>query len=186
MRYLLLAPIAAGALVALAAPVARAAERQWHVGVDGGYAALFSSPSAGGVGGGAHLAYGLSDAFNAMLELDMTRHAGPGTTVWSGAAGIAYTLDVARIVPYAGLMVGGYRLTGGAVKCVEGRCIPSVNALGGQIVLGLDYQLDPHWAIGAQLRMHTIFAADPVGVLTYDTTFLRAEYVWGTSRTRPS
>jgi hypothetical protein len=175
-RILLAAAVVVG--VELVASPARAAERQWHAGLDAGYAALFGGASAGGIGGGAHLAYGLSDAFNALVELDMSRHSSVETTVWSGAAGIAYTFDVARIVPYAGLLVGGYRLAG-KVKCVETGCIPSVNALGGQVVLGLDYQLDPNWAIGGQLRMHTIFAADPVGVLAYDTTFLRAEYTWG-------
>ncbi len=146
---------------------------------------MFQDPTASGFGGGAHLAYGLSDAFNALLELDVTRHPSAGTqgvTLWSGGAGVAYTLDVARAVPYGGLLVGGYRLNGelcGPSIGGEPNCVPSTNAPGLQLVLGLDYQLERNWALGVQLRMHTIFAPDPVGILAYGTTFLRVEYLWG-------
>jgi hypothetical protein len=66
-------------------------------------------------------------------------------------------------------MVAGYKLTGN----------PSKTAPGGQIALGVDYQFDRHWAAGLELRMHTIFATDPVGTTVYGTTFLRVEYLWG-------
>ena len=148
---------------------AGAFEREWHAGVDLGYASLFGDHSAGGFGGGAHLVYGLSDTFDALLDVDFSHHAAANTDVMSSGLGIAYTLDVARIVPYAGLMVGGYRLTGD---------LPTT-APGAQIALGIDYQLDRHWAAGLQLRMHTIFASDPVGTTVYGTTFLRFEYLWG-------
>jgi hypothetical protein len=157
------------ALVLALAPSAWSFERQWHAGVDAGYAGLTGDNGASGYGGGAHLAYGLSDAFNALLELDISRHPGDNTTIWSGGAGAAYTIDVARAVPYLGLLAGGYKLHGDL----------SSTGLGFQVVLGLDYQLERNWAIGVQARMHTIFAGDPVGVREYATTFLRAEYVWG-------
>jgi hypothetical protein len=159
----------AAAIVLLTSFRAEAFERQWHAGVDAGYASLFGDASSGGFGGGAHLAYGLSDAFNALLDVDFTRHGNANTSIWSAGAGVAYTLDVARIVPYAGLMLGGYKLTGDL----------STTAPGLQIPLGIDYHLDRSWAIGAQFRMHTIFAADPVGTLAYATTFARVEYLWG-------
>jgi hypothetical protein len=164
----------------LAPSSAAAFERQWHVGVDAGYAVVFDG-GASGFGGGAHAAYGLSDSFNAMLELGITHHPGAAVslgsgdgakvfsleTIASGALGIAYTIDVARAVPYVGLLAGGYRL---------GDLSPM--SPGGQIALGLDYQLERNWAIGAQLRFHTIFNPD-TGALPYATTFLRAEYLWG-------
>jgi hypothetical protein len=156
------------AIVLLSAGEAGAFERQWHLGVDAGYAALFENGPSG-FGGGAHLGYGISDAFNALLELDVTRHPSAGTTVWSGATGIAYTLDVARAVPYGGVLAGVYRLSGDL----------AATAPGGQLVLGLDYALERNWAVGVQVRLHTIFAADPVGTAAYLTTFLRAEYLWG-------
>ena len=159
---------------------ARAFERQWHVGIDGGYAVVFD-PGVSGFGGGAHAAYGITDSFNAMLELDVTRHPGAAVTVGtgnearafsletigSGAAGVAYTIDVARAVPYVGVLAAGYRV--GTLSSF---------APGGQLALGLDYQLERNWAIGAQLRMHAILTAD-AGTLAYATTFLRFEYLWG-------
>jgi hypothetical protein len=78
-------------------------------------------------------------------------------------------LDVARAVPYAGLLAGGYQLAGDVSKTAPGL----------QIALGLDYQIDRHWAAGLQFRMHTIFAAEPIGTTAYATTFLRFEYLWG-------
>ena len=166
------------ALCLMPARPAQAFERQWHVGVDAGYA-VFDGVS--GFGGGAHAAYGLTDSFNAMLELDVTRHpqaaltVGTGgvvnvfstETIASGAAGIAYTIDVARAVPYLGLLAAGYRL--GTFSSMSP---------GGQLALGLDYALERNWAVGAQVRLHTIFTAD-AGTLAYATTFLRVEYLWG-------
>jgi hypothetical protein len=177
------------ALVAFAPREAAAFERQWHAGADLGLSFFGDNP---GLGGGGHLTYGLTDAFNALLEVDATRHGvgflGGGdehATVLSGAAGVAYTLDITQWVPYFGLLVGGYRLINVAVPALPVTDPPkpdnhvSVTALGGQVVLGLDYQLERSWALGVQLRYHEIFAADPVGSRSYTTTFLRAEYVWG-------
>ena len=147
----------------------QAFERQWHAGVDAGVASLFGGYSAAGFGAGTHVVYGLSDTFNALLDLDFTRHPSVNTDIWSGGAGIAYTLDVARAVPYAGLLAAGYKFTGDL----------STTAPGFQVVLGLDYQIDRHWAVGLEVKMHTIFARDPIGAAAYGTTFLRFEYTWG-------
>src|SRR5262245_47757250 len=123
---------AAFAAVVCMAPRAWGFERQWHAGVDTGYASLFGDNSAAGFGGGAHLAYGLTDAFNAMLEADVTRQFSAGTTIWSGGLGAAYTLDVARAVPYLGVLGGLYGLAGDL----------STFAPGLQFALGLDYQIE--------------------------------------------
>jgi hypothetical protein len=167
--------------VLLAPREAGAFERQWHVGFDAGYAVLFDD-GVSGYGGGAHGAYGISDSFNAMVELSATRHPGAGVTVGagdnqqvlsmetilSGAAGVAYTIDVARAVPYIGVLAAAYRL---------GDLTHSLSP-GGQIALGLDYQLERNWAVGAQLRLHTILTEE-AGAVAYATTFLRLEYLWG-------
>jgi opacity protein-like surface antigen len=164
------AALLAALLVVSFAPNARAVERQWHAGIDAGYANLFADGTSSGFGGGGHLAYGLTDAFNAMLELDVTRQPGDAaTTVLSGALGAAYTLDVTRWVPYAGLLGGVYHLSGDY----------SQTAPGFQIALGLDYQFQRNWAAGAQIRYHSIFASDPLGQVSYTTLFLRVEYLWG-------
>jgi hypothetical protein len=154
----------------LTAPAAHAVEREWRAGLDAGFASLFGDNSAAGFGGGVHGVYGLSDAFNALLEVDYTRQPSAHSNVWSAAAGVAYTFDVAQLVPYAGLLVGGYKLSGDLATTAPGM----------QLALGLDYRIDRHWAAGLQVRMHTIFGdGSPIGATAYGTTFARFEYVFG-------
>lgn len=148
-----------------------ALDGEWHAGADAGLAFLGTQA---GLGGGAHLVYGLSDAFNAMLKLDLSHHGAstdgsPNTNVMSAGLGVAYTLDVTRWVPYAGLLAGGYRLTGDAALWAPGFQIP----------LGLDYRFDRHFSAGIQVRYHTLFTFAPFDSRSYATTFLRAEWVWG-------
>jgi hypothetical protein len=157
---------------------AGAFERQWRIGIDAGYARLFGQGASSGFGGGAHLAYGLSDMFNALLELDASDHPAAGSVVWSGAAGLAYTFDVARAVPYAGFLGGVYAVRGDLDKA----------AFMVQFVAGLDYELERHWSIGIQLRVpvasitpsvRTVFSVTSDDTNGYATTLLRAEYLWG-------
>lgn len=152
---------------------ARALESQWQAGADVGYAAVSYGGSVhSGFGGGAHLTYGLTDSFNALADLTATTHGlDEGLSrlqVLSASAGIAYTLDIIQWVPYAGLLVGGYRLSGGAGDA-EGK-------LGLQGAFGLDYRLSRSWSLGAQVRYHTF--TDDLMQAHYVTAFLRAEYVW--------
>jgi hypothetical protein len=172
------AALAILATVLVAPRLAWGFERQWHLGIDAGYAQLFGEGASAGFGGGAHLAYGLSDMFNALLEVDASRHPGSGSMVWSGAAGLAYTFDVARAVPYAGFVAGPYFTRGDIHN----------SALTLQFVAGLDYQLERNWAIGIQLRapvasvspnVRTIFAVRTSDTTGYAMTLVRIEYLWG-------
>jgi opacity protein-like surface antigen len=154
---------------------AGAFERQWHAGGDIGWSAVsFAGGIFSGYGGGAHLTYGLTDTFNAMLELGATSHTvylnRPNLTVLSGAAGIGYTLDVLRWVPYAALLVGGYSFSGANLVKADPR-------LGFQVAVGLDYAIARSVAVGVQVRYHT-FSDDPFSA-SYLTTFARVEYLWG-------
>jgi hypothetical protein len=161
--------LAAIALVPLAltcAPPASAFERQWHAGADVGMATLFSGEGSTYLAGGGHLAYGLSDAFNAMLEIDASPHPNLQKTVYSTGLGVAYTLDVTRWVPYAGLLAGGYQIVG-----TSGR-----SALGAQLAIGIDYQFKRNLAAGLQFRFHEILTGNATA---YATTLLRIEYLWG-------
>ena len=128
-------------LLVLTEGSAFAVEREWHVGADGGLAFLGTQS---GWGAGAHLTYGLSDAFNAMLELDVSHHGAgddntPSANVASLGLGAAYTLDITRWVPYLGFLAGGYR-------------IPELSlwAPGFQIPLGLDYRFDRNVSVGVR------------------------------------
>jgi len=147
---------------------AGAFERQWHAGIDAGFADLAGDRGSAGWGAGGHLTYGLTDAFNAMLDVGFSRHS--ETDVLCGALGAAYTLDVTRVVPYGGVLVGGYRLTGGVA-----------NALGAQLALGVDYQLARSWAVGIEVKWHRSLWtwSNQIDSVSYATAFLRAEYVWG-------
>src|SRR4051794_20185945 len=91
---------------------ARAFERQWHAGVDAGYAALLlpAGPTLHGFGGGLHLTYGMSDTLNLLVLADVSVHpatkykAKPvdGVILGGGAVGIGYVFDVLQWVPYVG------------------------------------------------------------------------------------
>jgi hypothetical protein len=177
------------AAVLLAPSTALAFEHQHHIGVDGGVAfiSIDQKPtlSVGG-GGGIHYAYGLTDAFNLLVEgafcpvaLQEVKDQPPQlnnrpTMIENFGAGIAYTLDVVRWVPYIGLMASGFTLHGGAIDGVHG-------AAGVTIAGGLDYQVTRgprHLALGIAVRQHFMLS-DIVSYPSYTQIFLRAEYVWG-------
>lgn len=154
---------------------AHAFERQWHAGVDAGVAGVsWNDEIRSGLGGGLHLAYGLTDSYNFVLEMGGSSHSvyadRPALVVSHGAAGMAYTLDVISWVPYMGLLVGGYRFTGAELEDADYR-------LGFQGALGLDYRPSRSWAVGVQLRYHT-FSDDPLST-HYMTSFGRFELLWG-------
>ncbi len=163
------------AAIGATSTAARAVEREWHAGVDAGWAAVsWHDATFGGFGGGAHLAYGLRDDLNALLEVGATSHPvyvnRPQLLVASGAVGAAYTLDVIAWVPYFGLLVGGYRFSGAELGQAQYK-------LGFQAALGMDYRFSRDLAVGAQLRYHT-FSDEPF-TRHYMTACARFEYVWG-------
>ena len=176
--------------VALAAlsisPRALAFEHQHHLGLDGGVAliSIDQKPTLSvGAGGGIHYAYGLSDAFNllvegafcavALQEDPEPKHNRP-TMIENLGAGVAYTLDVTRWVPYIGIMLSGFSLHGGSVQDVR-------FAVGATIAGGLDYEVmrgPHHLAVGIAVRQHFLLS-DIVNYPSYTQIFLRAEWVWG-------
>jgi hypothetical protein len=139
-----------------------------------------SSPDVGG-GVGAHWTYGLSDAFNLMVEATWSlvaietldsKSTPRNRPTWVGNAdvGVAYVFDVLTWVPYAGLLVGGYALDGGTIR--------GTVFLGGlSIAAGLDYRLSRSFAIGVALRQHMV--TDPNTYPSLSQAFARAEYTWG-------
>jgi hypothetical protein len=178
------------ALALLLAPdVAWAFEHQQQIGVDGGVAfiSIDQKPtlSVGG-GGGIHYAYGLSDAFNLLIEgafCPVALSEAPDssgkmlnnrpTMIENLGVGIAYTLDVVRWVPYVGVLLSGFTLHGGTVDLNV--------AVGATIAAGIDYQLTrgpKHFAVGVAVRQHFMLS-DIVDYPSYTQIFLRAEYVWG-------
>lgn len=165
---------------------ARAVERQHHLGLDPSLSILKvddKSTVSVGAGLGAHYTYGLSDQFNFMAEMNVSRvaanqeqehadspHTRPAN-VAHGLVGIGYVIDVLRWVPYFGVLAGGYHLSGGTLDS-------SLVAFGGAVQLGLDYQLSRHWAVGAAGQQHFLLTRIS-DYPSYTTVMLRFEYMWG-------
>jgi hypothetical protein len=176
---------AAGVGLALVATPAGAVERENHLGVDTGGSMLViadkSTPSVG-AGLGAHWTYGLSDAFNLVVDgswslvaigekpLNASTPATRPATVSTLDAGIAYVLDVLRWVPWGGVLVGGYALGGGTIPGVK--FLPGV-----ELALGLDYRITRSWAAGVSFRQHVL--SDLSKYPSYTQAFARLEYTWG-------
>jgi hypothetical protein len=179
---------AAGLGVALAvvtfAPLAGAVERENHLGVDAGASMLVisgkGSPDVGGTFG-AHWTYGLTDAFNLMVDgswslVSLGEKPAKGvpdthpSNVTGLDAGIAYVLDVLQWVPWGGLFAGGFALDGGTVPGV--RILP-----GWGIALGLDYRLSRSWAVGFSVRQTML--SDVSTYPSYTQAFARFEHTWG-------
>lgn len=173
------------ALVALARD-AGAVERQHHLGLAPSLSMLKvddKSTLSVGVGGMIHYTYGLSDQFNLMAQagssivaLDQQQDA-PGTprtrpaTVDHVSVGLGYVIDVLRWVPYVAAIPGVYRLAGGTLP--SGLFLP-----GAALALGLDYQLNRHWAIGGAAQQHFLFTKLST-YPSYTTVLFRLEYMWG-------
>src|SRR5262245_25828135 len=155
---------------------ADAYERQWHAGVGAGYALVnVYDSTAHGFGGGLHLTYGLTDAFNAMLEADVTLHPSSDLVIAGAAVGPAYVLDVLQWVPYLGLLVGGYDVWSHSDLCGTPDQPPCHAAhLGIGVPIGLDYQITRSFAVGAQVR-YTLMLFGESSPINYLTAFARAE-----------
>ncbi|MDP9000795.1 MAG: porin family protein [Myxococcota bacterium] len=179
----LVAAAIAAACVAIA-PRARAVEHEHHAGVDGGVSMLaMNGKTDVGAGIGAHWAYGLSDAFNLMVEAAWSPVA-PGekvqgastprtrpASVGNAGAGVGYVLDVLRWVPYAGLLLSGYALGGGTMDRVQWR--PGVT-----LALGLDYRFGRSWAGGFAFRQHML-VTDTSTYPSFTQFLARFEYTFG-------
>lgn len=172
--------------VAVMAPAgAQAFERQQHLGVHGGLALLKVGGKDTvdvGAGGGLHYAYGLSDAFNLMIEgsyaqVAMEEATAPKvlanrpTGVTNFGVGASYVLDVIRWVPYGGLLADGFLFTGGNL-------VKPIVAFGLGLAVGLDYHATRNLAFGFAFRQHFAFSSFS-DYPSYSQFFLRAEYVWG-------
>jgi opacity protein-like surface antigen len=173
-------------LLALLPSTAHALEHQQHLGVDPSLSILSidgKGSSDVGAGIGIHYTYGLNDQFNLMGEANFSRVAAdqqqdsPTTAhtrpadVAHVSAGVGYVLDVLQFVPYGGLLVGAYRLSGGTLD--NTLYLPGVSAK-----LGLDYQLSRNWAVGAAGEYHLLFTKLST-YPSYLTIGLQAEYTWG-------
>jgi hypothetical protein len=140
------------ATIALAVPrAARAAgEDEWQVSARLGGANKNGSPtSSWGLAGALDLEYGLSDAWSLRVSVGTLSHPVPAVKdvspagslrATSGLAGITYTFDVLRLVPYFETGIG--------VVYWSGAGIQDHAALAAELGVGADYLLTPRWALG--------------------------------------
>jgi hypothetical protein len=153
------------------APDAAAFEREWHVGGKLGGAALKGAPL--GLAVNVHGAYGLSDMFDAVIEVTASRHGwSNGTDVFSASAGLAYKIDVLEWIPYVGLLAGYYHYAG--MPGPNGEHGPE---FGAAISAGVDYLVSREFVLGVDLRAHMSF--EDGFSFPYYTGLLGAEYRWG-------
>lgn len=169
----------AAAVLCCAAP-ASAAEGVKRIGVHGGFAGMSSEGSFAGFGGGIRGGWSINDAWtigaDATVSSNQVAAKGGRSLVLSQSAGVIYALDIIQIVPYAGVYVGLYELTGGG--------LPKTQLKGGaQLLLGLDWVYSRDFTFGLELRAHALpgeFLTQPDNPTPfYATTMVKAEYTWG-------
>lgn len=155
---------------------AAAFEGLWHFGLDAGYSMTsFPTATVGGLGGGLHGAYGISDAFNLRLNADVTVFDLPepetSALIYSGALGAEYSLDVLEWVLYVGALAGP-----ADVSIQDGDHLVQMTV---QVPLGLSWMFSRHWAIGVE-GQYRLFLLGPEGSPS-DTfgAFGRFEYIFG-------
>lgn len=182
MRCSPAAPLTAAALalVALLAPSqADAFERQWHAGASIGYALLADGGTYPGLGGGLHVAYGLTDAINVMAELDTASHPGGDLMFLGASAGAAYVIDILQWVPYIGLMTGAYDSMRLALCGSYGQPSCHRGQFGVSVPFGLDYAFNRQFAAGFAGKYTLLLPGAGDGPGSYFTAFARAEFLWG-------
>lgn len=197
LRRLAAPSLGALALFALFAPRrAEAYEKQWHVGASLGYTALMGqNPTRHGLGGGLHLTYGLSDAFNLMVEADLSGHfaradvpavkadetarpAQDGALFTRAGAGVGYVFDVLQWVPYIGLVAGAADVINLGPLCGATDQAPCHDLrLNLAVPFGLDYSINRSISIGVGGRYQLLISGQPL--MHALGAFARVEYVWG-------
>ena len=141
--------------VAAGRPARAAGEGEWQLSARlGGGTVSIDNRSPWGPVGGVDLEYGLTDAWAARLSVGASlnpvdadmRARLPGGKVSSttALAGITYTFDVLRLVPYGELSLGFVRF-GGAVTQPH-------STLASELGLGADYLLNRRWAVGISFQ----------------------------------
>jgi hypothetical protein len=123
---------------------------------------------------GLHGAYGLSDSFDARLELLNSWHS--SDPIGAALLGVTYKLDVIQLIPWGGLAFGGYYLSDALSGNGRNRLEPGMAAL-----FGLDYAWSREWGLSLAFGLHMLpFAEDRTAVaLRYTTAMLRLEHRWG-------
>jgi len=143
-------------LAAMPAGLARAVgQDEWQAALRAGIGVVHvDGRSPWGEAAGLDLEYGLLDAWALRLSLEGSLHAvdpdkkaglpGGGVSTEAALAGLCYTIDVLRLVPYAVLEFGAARI-GGAVTA-------PLTMFVSELGLGSDYYLTARWRLGLSVQ----------------------------------
>jgi hypothetical protein len=155
---------------------ADAFERQWHTGASLGYLALLRPDvrTRHGLGGSAHVAYGLTDTVNLIGELNLTGYPSGSLVLTGGGVGASYIFDVIQWVPYIGALVGAYDVIDASGECDKYCHSLRLNL---EIPFGIDYTVSRDIAVGVAGRYQVLISgyspAQGIGA------FARFELLWG-------
>jgi hypothetical protein len=155
---------------------ARAFERQWHAGASVGYMALLG-PTAQpphGFAGGLHVAYGITDTFNIIGELNVSGHPAARSLLAGGGVGASYIVDILQWVPHIGAIVGAYDLADPTGECSKYCHSLRLNL---EVPFGLDYTVTRSVSVGVggryQMLLSRYLPVQTIGA------FARVELLWG-------
>lgn len=152
---------------------ASAFEREWHLGAGMGVAdgsGLSLSPALG-----AYAAYGLSDVFDARIEVTARGYqlgSSENPYALTASAGLVYKLDVLRWIPWGGVYAGYNGFFEAPRLGLPYEQHDVVLGLG----LGLDYAVTRSFGLGATLRFDIPLSHTDSELFD---ALLRAEYRWG-------
>lgn len=148
-------------------------ENQWHLGAGLGVAA-YDRVKGVAPAVGLHGAYGMSDSFDARLELTNAWHASHALS--SALLFVTYKLDVIQLIPWGGIGFGGYYLGDALSGQGRAKLEPGMAAL-----FGLDYAWSREWGLSLAIGAHFMPLADDRSAMALRTTtaLLRLEHRWG-------
>lgn len=172
---------------ALSSREARAVENEWFVGGAFGYSMLVTSVGAiSGAGGLVNVRYGITDAFDVAFDAGVSGFpstvlvpepdpadpaAAPGEPVQAPTflmldteAGVNYTIDVGRFIPYVGAQIGVSDVM--VVSCDEdpATCTNDVRPTVG-IPAGFEVRTIGPLVLGFAFRYRFLITGDPSGQL---------------------
>lgn len=169
--------LAVAAALAAAGARGEAQERTWHLGGSLGFSSLFGGPTAAGLSGGVHAAYGINDLFNLVAVFDVSAHPYSRWVIASGGVGATYLLDVSSWIPYAGAIAGPAGLISVNPTCGLSIAEPCrALRISLEIPFGIDHRLTPSLTLGAGGRFQVLLLGD-VPWMTINVT-AKVEYTW--------
>jgi hypothetical protein len=159
---------AVGLSTCLLAHRAHAFEGQWHLGAGAGMMAFSGDSHYVMPELTLHGAYGISDTFDARLELGESIPLSSGSHARSlgyAEAALVYKLDVVEWIPWAGIGAGVFGATGGLQGAGRNPMQPAAS-----LWLGLDYAFNREWGLGGAVSVHSFIADSARSSLRYAAT----------------